>query len=175
MATMNEIDELAQNFSRTRETLAGRIAALEEELEQVRKKHMLGIKRSIYAAAADQTELRAAIEESRALFGRPKTIVLHGIKVGYSKGKGKLEWEDDDLVVRLIERHFPDQAEVLIKTTKKPRKDGLNGLTVAELKKIGVTAEETGEMIVVRPVDTDVDKIVKALLKNQEENQEAAA
>ncbi len=174
MATMNEIDKLTRDYAETREDLAGRVAALEEELEAVRKKYMAGIKRCINTAAERGARIRSAVEESRELFGRPKTIVLHGIKVGFQKGKGKLEWEDDDLVVRLIERHFPDQAEVLIKTTKKPRKDGLNALTVAELKKIGVTAEETGEMIVVRPVDTDVDKIVKALLKDQEENQEAA-
>lgn|SRR5574337_468729 len=175
MFTMNDIDKMCRDYSETRENLTGKVSALEEELEAVRKKHMVGIKRTIAVAAERSATLRGAIEVSRDLFGRPKTMVLHGIKVGYQKGKGKLEWEDDDLVVRLIERHFPDQAEVLIKTTKKPRKDGLNGLTVAELKKIGVTAEETGDMVVVRAVDTDVDKIVKALLKDQEEDKAEAA
>lgn len=174
MVTLNDIDKMAKSYAETREDLTMRVSALEEELEAVRKKHMVGIKRRIAVAAEESSQLRAAVEQSRELFGRPKTIVLHGIKVGFQKGKGKLDWEDDDLVVRLIKRHFPEQAEVLIKTTEKPRKDGLNGLTVAELKKIGVTAEECGEMVVVKPVDTDVDKIVKALLKDQEEIAEAA-
>ena len=175
MATMNEIEKLAQAFAATREILAGRVSELEQELELVRKRHMAGIKRCINIAADQSSRIRSMVEESRELFGRPKTVVLYGIKVGFAKGKGKLDWEDDDTVVRLIERHFPDQAEVLIKTTKKPRKDGLNGLTVAELRKIGVTAEDTGDVVVVRAVDTDVDRIVKALLKDQEENCEEAA
>jgi hypothetical protein len=175
MATLNDIDKLTKAYSDTREDLGARVANLEEELEAIRKKYMPGIKRCINTAADQSSRIRAAVEESRELFGRPKTIVLHGIKVGFQKGKGKLEWEDDEIVVRLIERHFPDQAEVLIKTVKKPRKDGLNSLTVQELKRIRVTAEETGEMIVVRPVDTDVDKIVKALLKEQDECAEEAA
>ncbi len=174
MATMNEIDKLAAEFAATRENLSGLVSELEMNLEKVRSGYMVGIRRHIKKAAEQQARIRAAVEESRKLFGRPKTIVLHGIKVGFAKGKGKIEWEDDDLVVRLIERHFPDQAEVLIKTTKKPRKDGLNGLTVQELKKIGVTAQETGELVVVRAVDTDVDKIVKALLKEKDEETEAA-
>ncbi len=175
MFTMNDIDKMCRDYSETRENLTGRVSALEEELEAVRKKHMVGIRRTIGIAAERSATLRAAIEVSRELFGRPKTVVLHGIKVGYAKGRGKIDWTDDDIVVRLIKRHFPDQAEILIKTEKTPIKSALNNLTVQELKKIGVTAEETGEMIVVRPVDTDVDKIVKALLKDQEENQEAAA
>ena len=174
MATMEQIDRLCSDYFEIREDLTNRVAILEEELEVVRKKHMRGIKHCIRSAAEQTAVLQMEIEDSRELFGRPKTLVLHGIKVGFVKGKGKLEWEDDDTVVRLIKRHFPDQAEVLIKTTEKPRKDALNALTVSELKKIGVTAEETGELVVVRAVDTDVDKIVRALLKNQEEEQEAA-
>jgi hypothetical protein len=42
----------------------------------------------------------------------------------------------------------------------------LKNLTVAELKSLGCTVEETGDRVVVRFADKEVDKLVNALLKN---------
>ena len=44
-------------------------------------------------------------------------------------------------------------------------KEALAQLSAAELKKIGVTLSEAGDQTVVRPVDSEVDKMVDALLK----------
>ena len=100
--------------------------------------------------------------------------MLHGLKLGYQKGKGKIEWEDDDQVVKLIRRHFPDQFDVLIKTAERPIKDALASLTAAELRKIGVTVEETGDVVFVKDSTGNVDKLVKALLKGVQEDAEVA-
>ena len=98
---------------------------------------------------------------------------MYGVKVGFEKGKGRIEWDDDDTVVRLIEKHFPEQADILIKTKKKPAKKALAQLSVAELKKLGVTVEETGDQVVIKSTDSEIDKLVTALLKGDEIDEEA--
>ena len=65
----------------------------------------------------------------------------------------------------LIKRRFPDHADTLIITTEVPSATGLQDLDAAELRKLGVTVEEAGEQVVVKPVETDVEKLVKLLLK----------
>lgn len=102
-------------------------------------------------------------------------MVFHGIKVGFQKEKGKIEWDDVDQVVKLIKKHFPEQADVLIATSEKPVKDALNNLSAAELKKIGVNITSDGDVAFIRPTDSEVDKMVTALLKAATQDEEVAA
>ena len=64
----------------------------------------------------------------------------------------------------MIRKHFPDQAEILIKTTETPVRKALAMLPAADLKKIGVVMEDEGDEIVIRAADSDVDKIISANL-----------
>ncbi|MDP3612591.1 MAG: hypothetical protein Q8R98_12115, partial [Rubrivivax sp.] len=91
------------------------------------------------------------------------------IRVGFEKGKGAISFEDADQVVKLVKKKLPELLDQLVKTEEKPLKGGLKQLTVAQLKSVGCTVEETGDQVVVRAVDSDVDKLVKALLKGAEE------
>jgi hypothetical protein len=68
-------------------------------------------------------------------------------------------------VVARIKKHLPEQADVLIKLKETPVKDALAQLSAAELKKLGVTVSEAGDQVVVKPVDSEVDKMVDALMK----------
>jgi hypothetical protein len=78
------------------------------------------------------------------------------------------------MVVTLIEKSFPKaQADLLIKTTKKPIKKALEDLDVGALKRIGCRVVETGDEIVIKPADSEVDKIVTALLADAIDEQEA--
>ncbi len=174
MAQMIEIEKRTQEYSAARRVLVDRMQTLEDEIAKIKRRLLPGIKAAAESAAQFKAVLIRAIEDSPELFDAPRTQVYSGIKVGLQKGKGKLDWESDDLVVRLIKKHFPeDMWDVLIKKTEKPRKDGLNGLPVADLKRIGVTAEETGDQIVVKPMDSEIDKLVDALLR-EDETPEAA-
>jgi hypothetical protein len=100
--------------------------------------------------------------------------MFHGIKVGYKKGTGKIEWEDADQVVKLIKKHFPDQADVLIISSEKPAKDALAQLTAAELKKLGVLVEESGDVPFIKDTSSEVDKLVAAFLKDEATDEEQA-
>jgi hypothetical protein len=168
MFSLGTIEKMAKDFADGREDLSGRVRTLEEEIQAVKKRHLAGIKRSVARVAEKQHVLKTALESSRNLFVKPKTMILHGIKVGFMKAKGKITWADDDQVVKLIKKHLPDQADILIKTTEKPIRDTLQGLTAAELKRIGVTVDETGDVVVIKSTDSEIDKFVEALLKDEE-------
>jgi hypothetical protein len=166
---MEGIEQLTKEYADARERLSGTVDALQGRMEALKRQYLPAIKVQVRKAKERQDALKTGIEKSAVLFKRPRTVIMHGISVGFEKGKGKIEWEDAGMVVRLIEKHFPEQAEVLIKTTKNPLKKALSTLSAVELKKIGITVEETGDVVVIRPVDSEVDKIVAALLKDDSE------
>lgn len=175
--TMNliDLDGLTKEFSSARELLTGRVRELENLITAIKRRRLPGIKSAVNTVMEKQASLKAAIEESRSLFVRPKTMIMHGIKVGYQKSKGTISWDDSDQVVKLIKKHLPDQADVLIKTTEKPIKDALLNLSAADLKRIGVTISDDGDQVVIKSTDSEIDKFVDALLKEDDLNEEKVA
>lgn len=175
--TLLTLDPLAKAYATKREDLASMVTLLNAQIEALKNAALPDIKKAVAKAAEKESDLTNAIDGARHLFIKPRTVVMHGIKFGLRKGSGGIDWEDDAKVVSLIEKLFPKaQAELLIKTTKKPIAKALADLDVSDLKRIGCTIESTGDVIVINPVDSAVDKIVTALLKGAaEETQPAAA
>ena len=172
--TLDTIEKLAQDYADKRALLAEHLAILEQEMNAVKQAHLKVLRRRVKLAAESQSSLFSAIEGAPDLFEKPKTQIFHGIKVGFRKGKGKIEWEDDATLVALIKKRFPDHCDELIITTEVPSATGLQDLDAADLRKLGVTVEEAGEQVVVKPVETDVERLVKALLKGALEETEDA-
>lgn len=175
MTTMNEIDAGAKKLSEARAKLAESVAALKQAMDALHRSHLPGIKRGLTPAFEAEQALRELVASAPGLFEKPKTVVLHGIKVGYQKGVGKVSWDDDDMVVRLIRKKLPDQADVLIKTEETPIKTALKQLNVKQLQSIGCEVEESGDVVVVRAIDSVIDKLVKALLKGLDDEATATA
>lgn len=165
--TLVEIEDLAKGYADRRTLLGDRITALDRDLAMVKRKHMKELKRHVALTAEIALDLHNAIDGSRDLFMKPKTQILHGIKVGLRKGVGGLDWEDDADVVAKIEKYFKDadEAERYLIIKKKPSADALEDLDAGTLKKFGIVVMDTGEQVVVKAVESDVEKLVKALLK----------
>jgi hypothetical protein len=170
MKTLAEIDSLAKAHAEARGVLAERVTALQDELATLRRRRLPGIKLAVGAARETRERLERAIDDSRPLFADPKTITLHGIRVGLQKGKGRIEWTDEAAVVAAIEKRLAARAGVLLKVTKKPVKKALAQLSVQDLKAIGCTVIEAGDEVFVKAADDDVDKLVAALLEEQAES-----
>lgn len=164
---LGEIEQLTKEFSEARQQLADRVRALEDEIQTIKRRRLTGIKNTVNTVMEKQSQLKAAIEESSALFIKPRTMVLYGIKIGFQKAKGKISWSDEDQVIKLIKKHLPEQADVLIKTMEKPVKEALINLPAADLKKIGCTVSETGDQVVIKSTDSEIDKFVDTLLKEE--------
>lgn len=162
----------AKQFAAARRILNERVQACKAERDAIMRRHLRGIKGAAAACAQYQAELRAAIEAHPDLFVKPRTVTLHGIKVGYQKGKGRIEWADTAKVVELIRRHLGPEAAALIKVSETPIREALLTLDLAALKKIGCTVVETGDQIVIKDTADAVDKLVARLLADGEEEAE---
>jgi len=167
--TLDRIEDFTRRFGSARTELAERLAALETDLLAAKKRHLRGIRASLAKATELRDALSAEIAAHPELFAKPRTITIDGIRVGLAKGKGKIVWDDEDKVVALIERHFPEAVETLVKTTRVPVRGALANLTVAELKKIGCRIEESGDEVLIKPQDSELDKLIGRLLKDTRE------
>lgn len=166
--SLAEITDLARDLAQSRRSLSQAVGLAQAAIDEVKTRHLHLIETLASQAGEDFDELYAAVEASADLFKKPRTRELHGIKVGFAKGKGRIEWADAGQVVKLIRRHLPDQADLLIKSTEAPVKSALNSLPAADLRRIGVTVTEAGDRVVVTPVDGDLDRLVAALLSDPE-------
>lgn len=173
MTQITDLENPAKAFADARAKVAEIVTLLNEGIDALKRHHMPELKRAITRAAEKHDRLKQIIEANPALFVKPRTVIYHGVKIGYAKGKGGISFDDADQVVRLIKKHFPEQADVLVAVSEKPVKDALGQLTVAELKKVGCTVVDAGDAVVIRPTDSEVDKLVDALLKGATEEQAA--
>ena len=167
--TLTEIEQHARAYADARLVLSERVQALQAEIETAKRRRLAGIKKAVAATADRHDTLSAAIQAAPELFARPRTKVLSGIRLGFAKQKGTLVISDADKTLTLIRRHFAEQADRLIKTTEKPLKTALETLSAAELKRIGVTVLGDGDKIIIKPTDSEVDKLVNALLEEAEQ------
>ena len=173
MTNLIDIEPRAKAYADARTKVADIVTQLNEGIDALKRNHLPALKRAIARAAERHDQLKQIIEANPALFVKPRTVIYHGVKIGFAKGKGGIAFDDAEQVVRLIKRHFPAQADVLVTTVEKPAKDALAQLTVAELKKVGCSVLDAGDAVVIRPTDSEVDKLVDALLKGATEEQAA--
>jgi hypothetical protein len=170
--TLADIERLAKLYDDARALLSDRVGICEDLMRDIKRAELPRIKGALAKAIVAKEALRSAVEQHPELFTKPKTHTFHNIKCGFRKGKGELEWEEDETLVALIEKKYKDDADLLgqlLIVKKKPSKAGLEGLDAADLRKLGVTMEDTGEQVVVKPVDGAVEKLVNALMKDAEE------
>jgi hypothetical protein len=168
---IREIGTLTDEYAKDRAVLAEAVRALDAEMEKARKKYMPTIKKTLARAAESKGALHAAIETHPELFKKPKTFFLHGIKIGFRKLKGKLSFADEGKVLSLIKKHFPGDAYEglhLIRVKESVDRTALARLSVADCKRLGVTVSEDSDEVVIEPMDSEIEKLVDALLKGAE-------
>lgn len=159
------IEKACLALSQVREELAAEVSQLNASIEAAKAAHLPRIRVLVRRATEKTKTVYDLVDSNRSLFEKPKTQIFHGIKAGVQKGKGKLVIEDEAKTVTLIQKYY-DKAEVegLTHTVIRPDKEALQKLPAGELKKLGACIEDTGEAVIVKPVDTAVDKLAGALL-----------
>ena len=173
MTQITDIERRATAFAEARAEVAGIVGYLNQAIEDLKRDNLPALKRGIAKVAERHDRLKGIIEANPQLFVKPKTVVMSGVKVGYAKGKGGISFDDPAQVVKLIKKHLPEQADVLIITKESPAKDALAQLSAADLKRIGCHVVNAGDQVVIKPADSEVDKLVDALIKGATEEAEA--
>jgi hypothetical protein len=165
MTTIKDIEAAAKAVAEQRDRVAACVDTIEQARAALLRDELPKLRRHMAKLAEQEQALRDKVAEAPHLFTKPRTLVLHGLKVGFEKGKGKIVFDDADAVVALIDKKLPELAEVLVITDRKPNRKAMAQLTVQQLRSLGVTVEEAGDAVVVRAVNSDIDKLVLALLK----------
>ena len=172
--TLATIETLTKKFSERHDELTATVTLLDAELTAVKRKYLKSLRRCVNETAAQKLALHTAISAAPGLFTKPRTYIFHGVKVGFQKGKGGIDFADVVKTLALIRKTFGDDAPAYIATKEAPDKKMLADLPAAELKKLGVIVLDTGDEVVIKPTDTEVEKIVAALLKDAVEMEVAA-
>jgi hypothetical protein len=97
--------------------------------------------------------------------------VLSGVRLGFHKEKDRILWDDDEQVVKLIEKKFDSElARILIRTEKKPVKESISKLDESELKKISCRVYKGQDKVLIKTLDSEVDKFMNSLMKESDLN-----
>lgn len=165
--TLDHINADAKLLADARAQLGLMMQALNAGLEALKADAMPEIRSAIDAASVAWQALECRIRANPQLFVKPRTVAAHGITFGIEKGKGAIKIDDPEKTCKLIRKHLPELADTLIVTSEAPLKKGVAQLSVADLKRIGATVVDAADQVVIRPAPSDVDKLVKALVRAQ--------
>lgn len=177
MNMMQEIEQFAAAYATERDALAALVTEMNDAIEHVKRARLAAIKQAVQKARQAQADLKAAIEDGKSLFDKPRTRVLHGVKVGLTKQRGSVEFDDEEKVIARIRAQLPeDQVELLVRVKESIYKQAVYDLKAADLKRLGIRITADCDAVVIKSVDSEVDKLVNALLaEDAEEAMEAAA
>lgn len=177
MEPKDPIDLLCEDYARERDELREVVQGVRDRLDQTQRKALPRLRALVRAVADARARLANAIESAperwKASSGKRRTEVMHGIKVGLRKGAGRLEWDDDKQLCDLIRKVMPDQQDVLIRIAEAPNRTALGDLSAADLRRLGVRITDSGDQVVITPVDSAVDKLVDALMRDAERIEKA--
>lgn len=163
-SAMNRIEKRARDYADVRGELSVLVTALNEKIEALTREKLPALKRLAARAAERHADLAAALAAAPQLFDKPRTTVFHGIKVGYRKNEGRIEFDDADALVERIQELL-ETPEQYLRTVVTPDKEALATLPGHDLKRLGCRLVETTDAVVIKPVAGDLEKQVTALLK----------
>jgi hypothetical protein len=163
--TLAEIEKLSAEFDGECNKLEDLVAALEADMELVRRQHIAGLKRQASVVANREAVLHSAIERGAPLFVKPKTLTINGVKVGLAYSPGSIVWDDDAQVVALIREKRSKEFKTIVDVKETPRKAALKSFTEADLRDIGCRIEGEGDDVVLKRVAGDVEKMIGKVIE----------
>lgn len=177
MTHMHTIETLTKHYAEAHDRLGERGQELEAKIEQLKREALPEIRQAVRKASEARSRLHSAIKATPELFEKPRTQVVAGIRIGFMKQRGKVEIDDEAAVIARIRKLLPeDQAELLVSVKETVDKKAAYNLTDDDLKRLGIRITDDEDAVLIKPTDSEIDKLVNALLKSDEElEQESAA
>jgi arsenate reductase-like glutaredoxin family protein len=162
-----EIEQLTKAFADAHNQLVSAATELETEVQTTKRRRLPMIRARAAKTKAARAELLAKLQDHPDLFKRPKSREFFGVRIGWMKGKGSIQFKDAEALVAKIKKQLPDQAGVLTDTKVKPVKAALQQLSADILKKLGVSVVDATDEPFVKPQEGDVLKQVAAWLESE--------
>ena len=166
MTTRVIIEKATATYSQALNGLNDQVSALNAQIDAVKKQHLAGIKSSVKQVKNLESKLTEQIQGCDGCFVKPQSLIFSGIKVGYRKKKGSIKVSKN--TVELIKSKLTDQKQTLISITETVSKTAAAKLSIGEAKKVGIEVVADSNVVVIRAMDSNVDKLVKQLLADDE-------
>ena len=172
MTTLADIQKQAEKLSQARDALTGHLRALQVEVDAAKAAALPDIRAIARRISKQHTELQQAIRANPALFVKPRTYVIDGLKFGMQKKVGTLQWEDDQKLCERIHHLVAEKAltseqeRMLIATTEKPVAKTIEALEGKLLKRLGITLGQDVDEPLIKSVDGEIEKAVNAVIKD---------
>lgn len=163
---MQDLEKKTEQYAKTRETLLVHKRAYDAAVTRLQKTFLSKLRRSAAALKQHHDELETLIEANAAEFVKPKTQVVHGIKIGYQKQKGTIVIDDQDATLKRMEKVFGLDLDLYTRTKVSIDKKALEKCDGSTLKKLGVELQADTDKVVIRPIDDEIDKLITVLLKD---------
>lgn len=175
--TLTEIRAAAKRLADARRQSTTRATALEHALAQAAEPIIERHRDGIDAAAAEEAEakgdLQALIDKAPQLFQRPRSLTVDGVKCGYRKAEDGFDFDDEAAVIARI-RALPDLAglaAVLIRTEEHLSMAAVEQLDGNQRRRAGIRTVTGVDQPFISFSDTDVEKMVKAILADAAKRQ----
>jgi hypothetical protein len=164
MSTIDDIEIKAKALAAARAELADRVGRIRDEQDAIKRRLLTGVRNALARARDAYDELHALVESAPELFEKPRTRTLHGVRLGFMKQRGKLEWDDDRALIDALRKLLGEEAEGLIRTTEKPIAARLQDLPARDLRRLGVRVADDTDVVVIKTADDALDKFIDALI-----------
>lgn len=177
MPEITEIRAAAQRLATAHRESVSRATVLETAINAAITplywQHHAGLDAAAEEEAAAKADLQKLLDAAPQLFSRPRSSTVDGVKFGYRKQEDALDWDDEASVITRI-RALPelaDLAAVLVRTEEALNIGSLTELTAAQQRKIGVRRISGIDQSFISFGDSDVEKMVKAILADAAKRQ----
>jgi hypothetical protein len=172
MTQLEKLQTTALQLSHHTDELRAELLLLDAELTAAKDAHMLAIRTLTRKVIKSQATLAEGIKAQPELFGKPRTFIVEGIKFGLRKQVGKMDWADDVQLVKWVDELFakgeitPAQHKQVVEVRYAVVAKGLEKLDAKTLKLLGVTVEADSDVVEIKSVDSDTERMVKAIIKD---------
>ena len=166
--TLADLSALAETLATRRRELVAAAAEMETEISGVRRRHMKRLRTLAVSVKSLTDSLRALVEQAPSLFLKPRSRTMADIQYGFKKGRGRIEFDDEQKVIARIRSKRPDLVATAIVTKETVAKDVIAMLSAKELKELGVSVTEAGDAAYVKAKDADTDKLIAMALGEEE-------
>lgn len=160
------IEVRAMAYREARDALRERAIQANADIEAAKRAHLPSLRVLVESVAQAEAALREAVQESPPqLWAKTRTRTVHGVRVGWTKQRGKVELADEARVIERIRKLLPaEQAELLIRVREAVHKPAVYDLAASDLKRLGIGISEDCDVVVVKDTGAELDKALEALL-----------
>lgn len=172
MSTLEQLTHKAKLLSDSRDELRVELLLLDTELRAAKNARLKRLQQLTRAVIRHQAELTSQINANAKLFTKPRTQIVEGIKFGLQKQPGTISWDDGEKVLNRFDDLFSKgeinraQYEVCIETKYTLMAKGIEQLDAKLLKKLGITVSADTDKVLIKSVDSDVEKMLNACIKD---------